>query len=82
MTEQEIRDLFLNEIHKVAPDIDPSDVSDDDHLQDDLELDSMDILSLVTALDARLGLSIPEADYPQIETLTKAVRYLAGKLTG
>ncbi|WP_133489588.1 acyl carrier protein [Aliiroseovarius marinus] len=82
MTEQEIRDLFLNEINKVAPDIDPSDVSDDDHLQDDLELDSMDILSLVTALDARLGISIPEADYPQIETLTKAVRYLAGKLAG
>ena len=82
MNAQKIRDLFLNEIHKVAPDIDPSDVSDDDHLQDDLELDSMDILSLVTALDDRLGLSIPEADYPQIETPAKAVQYLAIKLAG
>ncbi|MCK0171728.1 MULTISPECIES: phosphopantetheine-binding protein [unclassified Aliiroseovarius] len=82
MNDSEIRDIVLSEIHKVAPDIDPADVSDDDHLQDDLELDSMDILSLVTALHERLGISIPEAEYPEIDTPAKAVRYLAGKITG
>lgn len=80
MTEHEIRQAFLEEIHKVAPDIDPEDVSDDDHLQDDLELDSMDILNLVTALHARLGVSIPETDYKQIETPAKAVQYLSAAL--
>lgn len=80
MNNSDIRDAFLDEIHKVAPDIDPAEVSDDDHLQDDLELDSMDILSLVTALHDRLGVSIPEAEYPQIETPAKAVKYLAGKI--
>lgn len=80
MNDSEIKQAFLEEIHKVAPDIDPEDVSGDDHLQDDLELDSMDILNLVTALHSRLGLSIPEADYVQIETPDKAVRYLAAKL--
>lgn len=81
MNESEIKEAFLNEIHKVAPDIDPTDVSDDDHLQDDLELDSMDILNLVTALHERLGVVIPEADYTQIETPAKALQYLSAMLT-
>lgn len=80
MTDSEIKEVFLEEINKVAPDIEPADVSDDDVLQDDLELDSMDILNLVSALHERLGVSIPEADYLQIETPAKAVRYLASRL--
>lgn len=80
MNDNEIRDIYLNEINKVAPDIDPADVSDDDHLQDDLELDSMDVLNLVTALHERLGVSIPESDYTQIETAAKAIAYLGAKL--
>ncbi|SPF75790.1 Acyl carrier protein [Aliiroseovarius pelagivivens] len=82
MNNEDIRNAFLDEIHKIAPDIDPDDVSDDDYLQDDLELDSMDILNLVTALHERLGVSIPETEYPNIETPAMAVRYLAGKLGG
>jgi acyl carrier protein len=76
MTPQDIRTAFLIELSKVAPDIDPSTVSDDDHIQDDLELDSMDVLNLVTALHARFGIDIPESDYPQIATPALAVAYL------
>lgn len=76
MTPQDIRTAFLTELSKVAPDIDPSTVSDDDHIQDDLELDSMDVLNLVTALHARFGIDIPESDYPQIATPALAIAYL------
>jgi acyl carrier protein len=76
MTPQDIRTAFLTELSKVAPDIDPSTVSDDDHIQDDLELDSMDVLNLVTALHARFGIDIPESDYAQIATPALAVAYL------
>jgi acyl carrier protein len=76
MTPQEIRAAYLEELNKVAPDIDPQTVSDDDHLQDDLELDSMDVLNLVTALHSRFGIDIPESDYPQIATPALAVAYL------
>ncbi len=79
MNEDEIRAAFLDEINRVAPDIEPGSVSDEDHLQDDLELDSMDILNLVTALHERLGVSIPETDYSCISTSGKAVSYLIGK---
>ena len=62
---------------RIAPDIEADDVADDDHIQDDLELDSMDVLNLVTALHERTGIDIPEADYPQIATLALAVEYLS-----
>ncbi|MHA6262343.1 acyl carrier protein [Arenibacterium sp. CAU 1754] len=80
MKPDEIRKIFLQELTFIAPDIDPETVRGSDHLQDDLELDSMDILNLVAAIDKRLGVSVPEIDYPQIETPDKAVEYLAGKL--
>lgn len=80
MTEAEIRLAFLEELTLIAPDINPATVGDDDHLQDDLELDSMDFLNLIMALHKRLGVAVPEADYPQIATPGRAVRYLARAL--
>lgn len=77
MTEAEIRDAFLEELTTIAPDLDKATISGSDHLQDDLELDSMDILNLVIALNARFGIAIPETDYPRIATPDLAVSYLA-----
>jgi acyl carrier protein len=75
------RAIFLEELCRVAPDIDPASVGDDDHIQDDLELDSMDVLNLVSALHARLGVDIPERDYPEIATPARAAAYLAASLS-
>ena len=80
MTDAEIRNAFLEELTKIAPDIDPGHVGEGDHLQDDLELDSMDFLNLVTALHQRIGVDIPEIDYPKIATLALAVAYLKGRI--
>lgn len=80
MTEAEIRSAFLEELTRIAPDIDPATVGPDDHLQDDLEIDFMDFLNLVAALHKRLGVDIPEVDYPRIATLALAVGYLKSKI--
>lgn len=80
MTDADIRQAFLDELTRIAPDIAPGDVGEGDHLQDDLELDSMDFLNLVTALHQRLGVDIPEIDYPKIATLALAVEYLKGRI--
>lgn len=80
MTDADIRKAILEELIQIAPDIAPCDVSDGDHLQDDLELDSMDFLNLVSALHQRLGVDIPETDYPKIATLALAVAYLKGRI--
>jgi acyl carrier protein len=82
MKPEDLRAAFLQEIARVAPDIDPETVGDDDHIQEELELDSMDVLNLVAALHERLGVDIPESDYPRIATPASAVAYLSGALAG
>jgi acyl carrier protein len=77
MTPESLRAAFLEELTAIAPDLDQASIGDDDHLQDDLGLDSMDFLNLVTALHKRFALPIPEADYPKLATTALAVRYLA-----
>lgn len=81
MTSTDFRAAFIDDLTAVAPDLDPATIGDTDHLQDDLGLDSMDFLNLVSALHQRFGLPIPEADYPRLATPAKAVAYLAEKLT-
>lgn len=80
MNSQDLRTALIEELVSVAPDIEPETLDPGAHLQDDLGLDSMDFLNLVAALHRRLGLSIPEADYPRLATLDSAVAYLAAEL--
>jgi acyl carrier protein len=80
MTMTDFRAVFLEELTRVAPDIDAADVGENDHIQDDLDLDSMDVLNLVSALHERLGVDIPERDYPEIATLARAADYLASRV--
>lgn len=82
MTLDEIRAAFIADLTAVAPDIDAETLRDNDHLQDDLGLDSMDFLNLVSALHKRLGLPIPEADYARLATPALAVAYLGQALAG
>lgn len=79
MTRDDALKAFLEELITIAPDLDLDDVGDDDHIQDDLDLDSMDVLNLVVALHKRFGVDISEQDYPEIETPAKAASYLAAK---
>jgi len=59
-----IRTAFLTALTQIDPDLDAAAVSDDDHLQEDLEFGSMDILNLVAALHRDPGVDIPELDSP------------------
>lgn len=81
MTPSDLRAAFLDDLTAVAPDLDPASIGDNDHMQDDLGLDSMDFLNLVSALHKRFDLPIPEADYPRLATPAKAVAYLAEMLS-
>ncbi len=76
------RAAFVDELTKIAPDIEAEAVGEDDHIQDDLELDSMDVLNLVAALHERFGLNIPESDYEHIATLRLAAAYLERSIAG
>jgi acyl carrier protein len=79
-TTTDARALVLDALAQIAPDVDIEAVADNDRLQDDLELDSMDVLNLMVALSERIGSDIPEDDYRQLATIGGATDYLAARI--
>jgi acyl carrier protein len=80
MSEHAIRHAVVEALRSVAPESDPASLDDAARLRDELDLDSMDFLNFVIALHATLGVDVPEADYPKVQTMGGAVAYLAAKL--
>jgi acyl carrier protein len=64
----------------VAPEADPGGIDPEVSFHDQFEIDSADYLNIMTSLEARLGLSIPEADDLRISSLQGCLQYLQPKL--
>lgn len=73
-----LRELVLEVLGEVAPDADLRQLDAEISFRDQFELDSVDFLNLVLRLEKRLGVRIPEVDYPKLSSLNGAVAYLAG----
>lgn len=70
------RTAILEAIGRVAPDADMSSIAPDGDLREQLDLDSMDFLTIVTVVYERTGIEIPERDYPKVVTLDAFTAYL------
>jgi acyl carrier protein len=79
MTRDDITTALIDEISRIAPEMDATCLDPEADLREELDIDSMDFLNLVTALSERLAIDIPEIDYPKLATLGRAVEYLAEK---
>lgn len=79
MTPEDIKRVIVEALTRIAPEIDPASIEPGASFRDQLDLDSMDFLNFVLALHDRLGVDIPEPDYPRLSTLDGAVAYLASK---
>jgi acyl carrier protein len=77
MTEAELRKAVLDTLGDIAPEADLAALAPGKDLREELDIDSMDFLNFVIALHEKLGVEIPEADYPQLITLDGAIGYLA-----
>jgi len=80
MTRDDIIAVLIDELGRIAPEIDATRLDPDAELREELDIDSIDFLNLVTALSERLEIDIPEIDYPKLATLGHAVDYLAQRL--
>jgi acyl carrier protein len=80
MTTDEIKAAVVAAVASVAPEIEAASIHAGVSFRDELDLDSMDFLNFVLALHARLGVEIPEVDYPRLYTFDGAVAYLASKV--
>jgi acyl carrier protein len=79
MNEAEIRKIFEEELGNVAPEMDLRQLDPSADLREALDIDSMDFLNFITAIDKRLGVNVPELDYPKLTTLKGAIAYLEAK---
>ncbi len=77
MTPDDARALLGQLLHRIAPEVDLAEVDDDAPLQEEMDLDSMDFLNLVTALHDATGIEVPERDYPSLSTVGGFVAYVA-----
>ena len=80
MTRDDITAVLIDELGRIAPETDASRLDPNAELRDELDIDSMDFLNLVTALAERLMIDIPETDYPKLATLGHVVDYLVQRL--
>jgi len=80
MTRDDITAVLIDELGRIAPEADAMSLDPDADLREELDIDSMDFLNLVTALGERLQMDIPEIDYPNLATFRHAIDYLAQRL--
>ena len=77
MTKDALKSIVLRMLGEIAPEADLAHLKPHVSFRDQLDLDSMDFLNFVIALDQELGAEIPESDYPKLTTLDGCVTYLA-----
>jgi acyl carrier protein len=80
MTPDNIKTALIEELQIIAPEIDPASVDPDDDLREGYEIDSIDFLTFISAINQRLGIDVPEADYPHMTSIDQATAYLDARL--
>lgn len=77
MTAEDLRAVALDALRQVAPEADLSALDPARNFRDQVEIDSVDYLNFVLALEQRLGIRIPDLHYPRLSSLDGCVAYLA-----
>ena len=80
MSQHDVLAVVREELGNIAPEIDLDTIAGSADLREAMDIDSMDFLNFITAVHQRLGVDVPELDYPKLFTLDGAVKYLVAKL--
>ena len=75
-----LRQSMFDVLRRIAPEISPADLKPAVPLRDQVDLDSMDWLNFLVALNAKLGIDIPETDYAKLVTLDDLLAYLGARV--
>jgi acyl carrier protein len=76
MTPEQARAHVATVFRQIAPEVDLASLEPDMDLREQVDVDSMDFLNALIALEERTGIAIPEEDYELVDTLTKLTKYL------
>ena len=77
MMRDEIKTKVLNVLGEIAPEADLSAIKPDVNFREQIDLDSMDYLNFVIALDEEFQANIPETDYTKFFTLNACIEELS-----
>jgi len=80
MTHHEILERLLGILQELAPEANVRELNPDVRVRDQLDIDSMDLLNFVIAVDEQFGVDIPERDYTKLRTLNDIVGYLSARM--
>jgi acyl carrier protein len=80
MSDIDVRKVLQEELNNIAPEVNIASVDPAADLREAIDIDSMDFLNFVIAVHHRLGIDIPEIDYPKLVTLNGAIAYIDAKL--
>lgn len=75
-TQEDTRGIVLSVLTTIAPEVDADDITDDDLLRDQVNLDSMDWLNFLLGIHKRFNVDIPESEYASLRTLSDVVGYV------
>lgn len=76
MDAQNIKNVVLNLLNKIAPEADLDTLAPDLRFRDQFDFDSIDCLNLMNSLEKELKITIPEVDYPRLASLNGCIDYL------
>lgn len=77
MTDKELRNLVLDVLAEIAPEVEVAKIETDIELRDQVDIDSMDLLNFVIGVHERTGIDIPEAHYAKLTSIDELVAYLS-----
>jgi len=79
MRSEQVRQVVFEEIGNIAPEADLASLGDNEDVREALDIDSIAFLNLMIAFDKRLGIAVPESDYPKLRSLRGMLAYLTAR---
>ena len=71
---EKVREIMVDNLG-----LDPSEISLDSNLQDDLDIDSLDAVELALEIEKALGIKIPDEDLDEMKTVKDIVSYFESR---
>jgi acyl carrier protein len=75
MSEQDVLAGLAEIVHEITG-VPAGQVTEEKSFTDDLDIDSLSMVEIVTAAEDKFGVRIPDEDYPKLATVGDAVRYI------
>lgn len=82
VSDEELRSVVVDALLQVAPEVQPAGIDPSANFRDQIDFDSLDYLNFALLLEKRLGIRIPELEYPRLSSLDGCVAYLRSRTGG